>query len=160
MLPDEDIEGYIRDIQTDGVTLKGLWYCSGVTPISQTPDKAFDLLATVFTDPYLNNLLTYGIEGEDYNIVDGRADNTYNIWGEKAFANSLIFPEGYSERLKNAIESSEPDNALTFRIDRRDFIDKLAEISECVIDFSDEVTDGNFDEIMQEYREKLFDAGS
>ena len=68
--------------------------------------------------------------------------------------------EGYSERLKNSIKSAAPDNALTLRIDRRDFIDKLAEISECVIDFSDEVTDGNFDEIMQEYREKLFDAGS
>ena len=98
------------------------------------------------------------INGKNYNIVDSRADNTYNIWGEKAFANSLIFPEGYSEWLKNAIESSEPDNALTFRIDRRDFIDKLTEILEYVIDFSDQVTGGNFDEIVQEYRGDLFDS--
>ena len=165
VLPDEDIEGYIRDIQTDGVTLKGLWYCSGVTPISQTPDKAFDLLATVFTDPYLNNLLTYGIEGEDYNIVDGRADNTYNIWGEPAFANSLIClpstsqPKDLPERLRNGIENAEPDDALAFRIDKRGFHDKLLEIANYVSDFSDEVTGDNFDETVQKYREKLFDAG-
>lgn len=37
---------------------------------SQNPERAMELLNLMFTDPTLVNLLTFGIEGENYQIVD------------------------------------------------------------------------------------------
>lgn len=42
----------------------------------QEPEKAMQLLELLYTDPYLVNLLEYGVEGEDYTVTpEGMADN-------------------------------------------------------------------------------------
>lgn len=47
---------------------------TGVSSASANKEKAFELLALTQTDAYLNNLLTFGVEGEDYELTNGRPD--------------------------------------------------------------------------------------
>lgn len=47
----------------------------GISANSAHPDEAFKLLSALYTDPKLQTILAYGIEGEHYIInADGRAD--------------------------------------------------------------------------------------
>lgn len=65
---------------------------TGICSSSKNKEKAFELLALTQTDPQLNNLLTFGVEGEDYTLANGRIDTiiTLSPINTILFANNMI----------------------------------------------------------------------
>lgn len=51
----------------------------GISSRSVNKDKAFELLILALTDPDLNNLLVFGVEGEDYTLEGQRAKGGENV---------------------------------------------------------------------------------
>ena len=86
---------------------------TGICSYSDSKEKAFRLLALTQTDAYLNNLLSFGVKGEDYELENGAikevsVDYSFN---ELYFANHMIChpyediwltPEQYEEAYANA----------------------------------------------------------
>lgn len=56
----------------------GLGCMTGISKRSKHPDEAFKLLELVNTDPTLMNLISYGVEGIHYTLVDGKVRKTEN----------------------------------------------------------------------------------
>lgn len=136
---------------------------TGICSYSKNKDKAFELLALTQTDPYLNNLLTYGLEGTDYDLVDGTVDNIINYVSIGRFANYMVChpsgaitttPQQYTEIYENARIA---DN-LGFAFDGRDFIEQSSATSDLILslDFSSEE---EFSETIDKLRQQLFDSG-
>ena len=148
-------------------------YCPAATGISvhsQYKDMAFDLLALTQTDKTLNNLLVYGVEGEDYTIENGCAKTIINALNIKRFANRLIclpcIIEGDSEDtpklLRNALENGEPVSGFVF--DGSGCIEEswatqnvLDELNGIIL--LPESKYPSFDELVSDYQEKLKSAG-
>lgn len=77
----------------ENTSIKTAAVATGICAYSQNKEKAFEALALILTDSYINNLLSYGIEGEDYNISENRAvlDPTHgHPFGELRFANKIL----------------------------------------------------------------------
>jgi putative aldouronate transport system substrate-binding protein len=103
---------------------------TGVCSQSKNKNKAFDLLALTQTDPYLNNLLAYGLEGVDYNVTDGYADTIINPINVDRFANKMIChrsyrskwtPQNYVDIFENAMLSE----SIGFAFDGRSVKDEI-----------------------------------
>lgn len=66
---------------------------TGICAFSKNKDKAFEAMSLILTDPYINNLLSYGLEGEDYAksgnyiVLDPVHGHPY---GELRFANKML----------------------------------------------------------------------
>ncbi|MBD5128513.1 MAG: hypothetical protein HDT43_01090 [Ruminococcaceae bacterium] len=146
---------------------------TGICSKSEHKEKAFELLARIYTDPVLNNLLVYGIEGENYTLENGfvkeienPSDNMFNInpFNTYRFANQMIChrsaynlftPEQYTGILENAEVYADID----FTLDPTNLISELnAEyIAADTIVLPKE--NENLDDILAEYRESLYAAG-
>ena len=60
---------------------------------SKYKNEAFDFLMKVYTDPYITNLLSYGIENKTYVMIEGKV-----VWPEvfPGYGNDYIsYPRGY-----------------------------------------------------------------
>lgn len=130
-----------------GSVLKGDRYCqfdktlyirpagaaTGISAKSKYPDKAFELLALSQTDPNFNNLLAYGVEGEDYTLVGGRADckNFHYQLKSEVFVNKLIcLPDGDSpanaaDIYRQALENAALPSCIGFTLHERDIIETI-----------------------------------
>mgnify|MGYP000922535518 CR=1 FL=1 len=51
-----------------------LMYANCIPVASKYKDEAFNFLMRLYTDPYLTNLLSYGIENKTYVMIDGKVD--------------------------------------------------------------------------------------
>ncbi len=80
---------------------------TGVAATSKYPDEAVKMLEIMYTDKDIYNLLSWGIEGENYEFVDGsdkiirvKENNTYSMsnWAMGSVINSYIL-EGNDENL-------------------------------------------------------------
>lgn len=107
------------------------WSATGISASSKYPNKAFELLALCQTDPYLNNLLVYGVEGEDYTLVDGKPDTVRYLLKSDTFANKLIClqdkdsPADVSEIYRQALENAEILSCNGFTLHERDIIETI-----------------------------------
>ncbi|MCC8131997.1 MAG: ABC transporter substrate-binding protein [Ruminococcus sp.] len=106
----------------------------GIYSGSEYKSQAFDFILLSQTDSYLNNLLTYGIEGEDYNIVDGVVSDARPVLNMFRFYNPLIslpysdssgdMPEDMNELCKEILETASPadeSEAIGFAFDVRGY---------------------------------------
>lgn len=72
---------------------------------SQNPERAFQFIETLYTDAYVRNLLTYGIEGEHYTVnPDGRITITQN--GSDNYGGGNGFR--YGDQFKDLLLDKEP----------------------------------------------------
>lgn len=109
----------------ENTSVRASYMATGVCSTSQYKDKAFELLALTQTDPYLNNLISFGIEGTDYNLVDGKVDVVGNRMSLDRFINKMIcYPfedepldmaAAYSEVFENANVPSDIEFAFDGR---------------------------------------------
>lgn len=105
----------------------------GISVNSKHPDKAFELLALSQTDPYLNNLLAYGVEGEDYTLAGGKADCKNSRYSLRCdiFANKLIcLPDKYSptqvsEIYRQTLENAELPSCIGFILNVQDILETI-----------------------------------
>ena len=87
----------------------GLGCMTGISKRSKHPDEAFKLLELVNTDPTLMNLISYGIEGTHYTLVDGKVRKIENSGYDMA---SWKFGNVFNAYL---LEGQEDDNVQQTR---------------------------------------------
>ncbi len=142
------------------------WSATGISANSKYPDKAFELLALAQTDPYLNNLLVYGVEGEDYTLADGRVDSGNYFLRTDVFANKLIcLPDKYSpinisDIYRKALENAELPSCNGFALHERDIIETITKTNFffTLNEFSDILNSDSyesFEAMIKTAREKL-----
>lgn len=144
-------------------SVKSCGMATGISSSSEYKDKAFELLALTQTDPYLNNLLTYGKEGEDHQLSDGCADEVINPVSLDRFANKMICyrtkgntisPEEYTTIYKNA----EVSGSLGFAFDGRELIPQTSATSMLLQSF-DFMSADDLDTEIAELRAQLEEKG-
>lgn len=116
----------------------------------------------------LNNLLTYGADGENYILENGQAKVLDYTWRTACFANKLICLSETGESpdrceiLRNAVETAYADKAMGFMPDFSELSEEIAAVNDVMYsDFQNTapLAEGDFDEMIAQYRQKLYDSG-
>lgn len=147
---------------------------TGICSKSEHKDQAFELLVKVFTDPVLNNLLVYGVEGENYTLENGIATEIIDESGvflrnidsfnTMHFANQMICyrsvynlftPEQYAEIFEKAEVYADSD----FTLDPTNIISELNAENIAADNISLPDKDHTLDDVLAEYRDGLYAAG-
>ncbi len=144
---------------------------TGICSSSRHKDKAFELLALTQTDPQLNNLLTFGVEGEDYTLADSdKIDTiiTLNPFNTVLFANNMIclkYEDNVftAEQYRIIYENAKTHKDSEFVINTEKIADELDTVEPIMNDFKlhEEIDDKklSFEETVSLFRERLETAG-
>lgn len=73
------------------------FYCNVISKTSKNKQQAFDFLQRVYTDPYITNLLLYGIENRNYSLTEGRVDWPLININDNCIGNAYISYPRYFE---------------------------------------------------------------
>ena len=160
----------VTPVFSGGAWITQSFNATGICTASKHKEMAFQLLALVQTDPYLNNLLTYGLEGTDYKLVEGIPDTIHTAMNQNRFANKMIcYPTGLdtyafdsAEALRSVVSAAAVSESLDFAFDGRG-TEEATKKTNAIIDeigtaiFSDEYAD--FDALLAAFRERLDEAG-
>ena len=117
----------------------------GVASWCTRPEDAFSLLASIMSDPSLSNAFTWGLEGTNYSLVDGRAVKTglngitfpYQLSG-----NEMISYPGFYEPVDKQSEfdsiysNAKKSKLFGFYFDRRG----IADVFTSVFDLNDNLS--------------------
>ena len=144
---------------------------------SQTEHKeeALDFINRMFTDKTLQDLLSYGVEGEDYELVDGkvqRLGESTEVYDVAAFQYLSMYnrtpmaggvglgdPE-YDEEVKMFEEKLVATPTLGFNIDETNIKGELENIQATIDQYFINIKTGAYDDsYMNEFLEKLKTAG-
>lgn len=117
-----------------------------ISTTSKNPERCARFLNLLNTDPYLKNLVIYGIEGKHYNMVGDKVqlipDSGYDLSGSTwAIGNVFIDklkttdPDGKLEQLKEFTDNSVKYLADTFVFDASAVDFKIAEVQNAVKEF-------------------------
>lgn len=132
---------------------------------SKNKEKAFEFLTLLNTDPYLRNLLNYGIEGVHYEKI---SENSIKILGDAKrkyeipyFSIGNLFltytldtePETKWEEFKEFNDSAEVSPLLGFKFDSSKVSSELAAINNVLEEFKSSLYSGSVD--VDEYLGKL-----
>ena len=109
---------------------------------AKNPEKAMEFLELLYTDATLQNYICYGIEGQDYRVVDGVADymegemiftakyvSKYYVGNHLIAYNSAEEPAGIHETLIAWNESAPKSLALGFSYDSIDVSNELVALA-------------------------------
>ncbi len=144
----------------DGFSIGSAAYMTGVCAKSAHKKEALDFLLLSQSDAYINNLLTYGIEGTDYKIIDGVADKTAGI---KAFSNSFICtpnasePADYSKRLREFFDGVKLPSCTGFCFDAAPVADSFKAVRAALQNRSPAFSDTG--ELTEQLKDALEKAG-
>lgn len=142
---------------------------TGICSFSENKDKAFELLVSIYSDPALNNLLTFGIEGEDYSLENNKADGPMNPYNALRFSNDLICHQSYNvpftaEQYRKIYENAVLNEDLDFSFDGKELAKEICAVTEIMSNFAlPEIkgsgNDKTLDEILDDTRKQLEQAG-
>ncbi len=144
---------------------------NGICSQSKYPGKAFKLLSLVMTDKTLNDLLTYGIEGEDYTLSsDGFARDSYSpIIQDMFISMPIATPNSFRLHMKldyeqylDTVREATVRESLGFAFDARSFEALNSDISKVLVKMSKEAFTSHevpFEELIEKYRFELNDIG-
>ncbi len=137
----------------------------------EEPEKAVQLLSLLYTDKELINLLTYGIEGEDYELTD-EGEAAFTVADMKWKGSDwlvgnmfLTWPQAgtggdYRERRLKIVEAQEVSPFYGFLVDTKELQLVISQISAVNDQYIKTLDCGGYtDEIHAEYLEKLQTAG-
>lgn len=142
-------------------------WATGICSKSEHKEEAFELLAKIYTDPDLNNLMVYGVEGENYTLENGVATNTdgfgINPFNSR-FANQMICHRSEEnlftpEQYINIFEKAEVYEDIDFVLDPKNIINELSAVYIAADNISLPKDDQSLDDVIFEYREGLYAAG-
>jgi putative aldouronate transport system substrate-binding protein len=141
-------------------------------PISSIdPERAMMAMELIFNDNYLQDLFSYGIEGEHYTrSADGRlskTDNSTNYWELKTIKNiaaSSIFdnyPADYVERIEEYNNNAMPSPLIGFSYDSSDTQHLMASCKSVWDEYFVTFAGGmlEYDTAYQEFAAKMEQAG-
>ena len=91
----------------------------GIAANCKRPDKAMDLINLIYTDPEVNNLIQYGIEGTDYAPVEGTQnvityDGTENADHNSYYASFVHYGDPTQIKIVAPLTDSFYDELKTF----------------------------------------------
>lgn len=143
---------------------------TGICSSSKNKEKAFELLALTQTDPVLNNLLTFGVEGEDYTLANDRIDTviTLSPINTILFANNMICYQYEdnaftAEQFELIYENAKYYEDSEFVVNTEKISDELAAAEPLMNDFEfhakHEGKELTLDETIALTREQLEEAG-
>ncbi|MDE6724051.1 MAG: hypothetical protein K2J79_00445 [Ruminiclostridium sp.] len=158
---DNKIQAY--PVFKEPTSVRSSYMATGICTASKNKEKAFELLALTQTDPYLNNLLTFGLEGTDYTLVEDKVDTIVNYISIVRFPNKMICnqydnsfsAEDYIKIYDNAAVHSDTD----FAFDARGLINETFDTSLIMMNFSLPDSDKSFEEVISDLRSSLEEAG-
>lgn len=141
---------------------------TGICAFSQNKGKAFAALSLILTDTYINNLLSYGIEGEDYTKSGNYAvlDTEHgHPFGELRFSNKTVcYPidgdyENAAEIYVNAFDNGDTED-LGFVFDGRSVENEIIAVTFVIQnEFSKLLIAEDFDLEMEKLEQNLDEAG-
>ncbi len=139
---------------------------TGICSASKHKDLAFELLALAQTDPYLNNLLTYGIEGRSYIKNGEKVDGLFGADIIRFANRAICYPTNrelpnQAELLIDTFNNAELSPLFGFEFVLSDLDEQEKAVYDALCGFSDAIfySTDSFDDIISEYRQKLCDAG-
>ena len=146
---------------------------NSISSTSRHPEKALMFLDLLNTDPYLNNLLAFGIEGEHYEVIDDERgiveripDSGYSHDWQWAFANQFINyikstedPDRW-EKIAEINESAAEAQSLGFDVDLDDYDNTVQAMKLIMSESGLTFVDGDFDTAVQDIIDQLYDAGA
>ena len=137
----------------------------GISSNSKNKEKAFEFLSLLNTDPYLRNLINYGIEGVHYEKVGdehikilNQEDKNYDV---PFFSLGNLFitykteaePESKWDEFKEFNDKSKVSPALGFKFNSSDVVTEIAAINNVLEEFKSTIYSGSVD--VDEYLGKL-----
>ncbi len=146
-----------------------------VPSTSTEPEAAVKFLNMMFTDARIENLLLWGIEGRDYQLVDGVAcfvgDQDANSvayqMGEWQFGNQFLAypwdgqPADIREQAKAEMDVAEESVFLGFSCDTTNIQTELAALANVIAEYTPTLDSGLAPEgTYEEFIEKLYDMGA
>ena len=149
--------------------------CYAVTANS-TPEEAqacVDFLGLLYTDSKLADLYTFGIEGEDFNYVDGKVEQTdagkynHSMW-ESASATIVTplttEPDDKAELYKDFNGGANTSCAAGFRFDKSEVADKYAACQNVFNEYGFALENGGYgvdqiEDTIAQYQAALDEAG-
>ncbi len=129
-------------VKIGGIKGNDIWTTSagvGISVSSENKDGAFEILVQLNTNPDIANVIAYGIEGEDYEVVDGKANVMADLLSTFISNPLITLPQVYdnvnkADRAAEKVESAEPDLFSGFRFDATAVNGKALEIDEILVD--------------------------
>ena len=139
---------YNGPITTSGVQT---WGC-GIPVTAEEPEAGAFFMNCLFTDPILMNLMVWGVEGEDYDIVDDQVKTRDGMYYEADFfiGNNLLLKPIYGngvdhyEKVAQDIADAPLSHYMGFALDRRDLEDLIAGITAINDQYSPDLYTGNY----------------
>lgn len=146
----------------------------GISRTSENPEVVMQFLELFNTDPYLNNLIVYGIEGVHYEKIDENrirpiADSGYGNSGMQwkfgnTFINYLTENEQIDkvDKMKQYNDELLPVENLGFKFDASSLKTETGACLNIKAEFFEVLVDApeNYEAILEEYKAKLKSAGS
>lgn len=172
---------YNQDVEMVAVTdrwahsTSSLGSCYAVTANS-TEEEAkacVDFLGLLYTDSYLADLYTFGIEGEDFNYVDGKVEQTaagkynHSMW-ESASATIVTplttEPDDKAELYKDFNGGANTSCAAGFRFDKSPVADKYTACQNVFNEYGFALENGGYsvdgvEDAIAQYQAALDEAG-
>lgn len=162
-----DVTEIVLDKYYDGclswISLTSM-YANCIPVSSKHKDEAFDFLMKLYTDPYLTNLLTYGIENKTYIMKDGKVEwpDIYYL----GYGNTYIsYPRNYEYADKNErywkLNEELPYVYYDFVFDPANVNEELEKTNQVMEKVSD-ILSGNvtdFDTFITDIRKQLDESG-
>lgn len=142
---------------------------TGVNVNSKHPEKAIQLYDYIFGSEEISNMLFFGLEGQDYELVNGRVKMLENCWKAPAWELGNQFnayltetdEEGVWEATMQGNEEAELDPLFGFVPDRTPIETELATCEAVWQEYKDLLYFGlkDYNEVIPEMMSKLEDAG-
>ncbi len=165
------------EVEISPAYIHGTDAVGSVMAISRTckqPEKVMRFLEMFNTDPYLNNLIVYGIEGVNYEKIDdntirpiensGYGNNGMQWEFGNVFINYLVEGEAENKHdiLREFNERLKPSPALGFTADLEALSTETAACANVKAEFNRSLTCGDYDPetILPDYIKKLKAAGA
>ena len=152
---------------TTGGIIATMW---GVSANTEHPDRVMEVLELLCTDSYVMNMLSYGIEGENYTVTDGLVemipDSGYNPGASWALGNTFLtypmvgMPVTVWEDTYELNATADVSKIIGFTIDISPVELEVTNVTNVYEQYKN-VINGNLplEETLAEFNAKLEDAG-
>ncbi len=164
-------ETYINVTNDEGYIINKSSGGAGIYTGSNYKEEAFDFIILALTDPTLNDLISFGVEGVNYSIEDGKIsiDNNVLNRAKSHFLNPLVCspftngstitaPDNVNEVYREMILSAEEDETASILFDFSDIGEIYADVTVASNEFNILGYD-SADEALAELDKVLTEAG-
>lgn len=145
---------------------------TGIASWSEYKEEAIHLLALIASEPELANLLTYGLEGIHYEVVDGKVnwleyDGSYGsdpIWADSIANMHITYPcmletENKEQRYKEIEDSAELGVKSLYNMDVSEYKESLIEMAKLMTKYDGWLYADNYMELLDEQRKQMKELG-